>query len=201
LGLTIADLWDWQSQHLEWILEAIGDLMRAGGWSVAVFKANMGIANGGTIDLIRGGTHPDGYYAEVSRSVLGLTNQAITFYDSAFATKGLAKYVTVHEFAHVWDNAQGGSLSGGMQRATKSSGIFYDYPDGTCPLGPLCYNPNGSPVSDYATASADEDWAETVTSLVYPSFPTFSGGDSTRRNYARSKLGTPSPPASKRGAQ
>jgi RHS repeat-associated protein len=202
LGLTVVELWDWQSQHLEWILEAINDLMSAGQWSVATFKANMGIATGGTIDLIRGGKHPKNWFAAVNDKDLLHANQSITFYDDLFDQgKDKVKFYAVHEFAHIWDNAQGRSLSADLQDYTGSTGFRRNWPIGSCNFGTACYTPKGNTVTGYGRADAMEDWAETVAASVYPRSRFVAHLDPARMRYAREQIGTPALPSSQRNVR
>lgn len=64
--------------------------------------------------------------------------------------------ILAHEFAHLWDFAQGGTLSGGLMAAAGASG---DAPN---------YNPGDPRVpSNRATFNGYEDWAEAVDATLF----------------------------------
>jgi RHS repeat-associated protein len=93
LGVELKWLWDWIAFELEWVLEAIQDMMDAANWSSSYFQEEMG----GKVLLarVRAGSDLSGFE----------DNGVITFYNGAFnnmnsPTAGMRLQVTA--FQTVW---------------------------------------------------------------------------------------------------
>jgi RHS repeat-associated protein len=84
----------------------------------------------------------------------------------------------VHELAHVWDYSCNLCMSGGMMAETGGSN-----------LGGV-YQPGGVPPTDYAAGNQYEDWAESVTSYLYPSRAQYPW-DSIRQGFVADALANP----------
>lgn len=160
-------------------------------WDVDRFKAAMGLSSGSVIDIAR--ERSSGEYLVVTDDYWDRPTK-ITFYNGTFSNPDGATWVVVHELAHVWDAAQNGSISSGLQERTGSTGFVRRKNDGTCAWGPLCYTAKGTTASGYGGADAREDWAESVAATVYPTNGRYmidgvnrwdATNDYTRREYVR----------------
>lgn len=188
-GITVVNAWqDWTFGAIQLLLTALYDLIRVAGWDhVSPTDVKNILTNNGAITAIyvyRGGANGTGagvlQYRESDRSA------HITLWDAAFETgrrgdpaDDMTKRTFVHELAHVWDFANGGSLSQGIETAT--GGATLD--DGT-------YHVGGHPASSYAEESREEDFAESVAASVYPDMKMYThkgkrNMDRARRLYIR----------------
>ncbi|MDQ5823766.1 MAG: S-layer homology domain-containing protein [Chloroflexota bacterium] len=182
LGLKLEG--DWKPYQLQWLLEAIHDLMRAAGWNYDAFKS----AIGGGMTVVREKGDP-------SEELVGRYDGKLHVYDYAFDNdvefkKGFAKRWLVHEVAHRIDHA---SWNGKYD--AKSAGLCAGTGWFSCgmagyiggkyspkPCGQYtCHSydggvPAGSP-SRWARDNNDnpdspaEDFAETVAAMVYANDP------------------------------
>jgi hypothetical protein len=96
--------------------------------------------------------------------------------------KFYVEHFTVHELGHVWDHNCQDCMSIGMETATKGK---------TDPNGQ--YMPDGTPPTSYASSNRGEDWAESLTSVIYPDHPYPKPwiDPNGRYSYVKSKLGYP----------
>ena len=168
-GYQLGNLYDWQSYELDWVLGGTKRLIEVAGWTIDVFKAAMGIANGGRIELVRERANGNlGGYAEPAWFHFRGTAR-ITLYDLAFTSETNSMRTIVHELAHVWDFAQSGRLAGDLQRTTGGTGTTGMFP----------YRPGGTPASRYARTSRWEDWADSVAAVVIPEHEEFRAPGTT----------------------
>jgi hypothetical protein len=79
------------------------------------------------------------------------------------------EYETTHELAHIWDNECGGCMQTGFVNATggseSGSGSTYVYRPRTAP-----------PIPGHDTTGW-EDWADSVTTYLYPDYPKSYNGN------------------------
>lgn len=153
---------DWTYETLLTVAESIRDLKAAGGWTVSDYRDRM--TNNGKYNL---------RLNRASFSFLDWNRPAdvdmqgntiiMNVYNALFKDIPETQHFNlVHEQAHVWDTASGGSLNGGtlssgMMQATGSSFTWYGQ-----------YQVGGVPASKYSKEHQREDWADTVAAAVYP---------------------------------
>ena len=164
-GYRILNLNDWLSAELNQLLEGTKNFLSTFHWNIDRFKTEMGLSSGSGIDIAR--EHSSGEYLAVTMPDLFRPTK-ITFYNGTFSNPDGAKWVVVHELAHVWDMAHGYSLSAGLQERTGSTGFIGRKNDGSCAWGAMCYTAKGTTSSGYGGADAQEDWAESVAATIYP---------------------------------
>lgn len=185
LGVSVDNLWNWSFADLNSILDALLLFLERTGWTDDTFKEKMG-----PVTIKRSYSRPQAtiFGGETLARVDAnwLNGSTITFYDGAFDPGKITK-VTIHEFAHVWDNNSNNDLSRDMEKATGSKT--------TCQLLIFCtYQPGGSPASNYGGTNAREDWAEAVTGFILPEEPDYQNPDGSRRmddaryNYVKEQL-------------
>jgi len=157
------DLAQWTDETLRVVAESVRDLKAAAGWSISDYSDTM--TNNGKYSLRLNRTSTYAWYSNLPANVdMRGTTIIMNVFDALFDDDPETQlFNLVHEQAHVWDTATGGSLNGGalsgdMMRATGSSYSWFG-------LGP--YQAGSAPASDYYP-NHREDWAETVAAAVYP---------------------------------
>ncbi len=152
----------WTDDTLRVVAESVRDLKAAAGWSISDYSDTM--TNNGKYSLRLNRT--SGYFWDGNRPAdVDMRGSTIIMnvYDALFKdTPQTQHFNLVHEQAHVWDTATGGSLNGGtmsgdMMNATGSSVNWFGG-----------YQVGGVPASSYGKNDQREDWAETVAAAVYP---------------------------------
>jgi hypothetical protein len=172
--MYVADLATWKYSQLKQVLAGIGKLQAAAGWSDADFinamtgggKYQVGLYRQNMID-VGNKTYGRTFLNEETKTI------SVTFADGAF-THGdtMAQITTVHELAHVWDDASGGTLSNNMAAATNGY-IGCSWAVDCILNGDNHYVPGGAPASNlrYEVGAdrftAAEDWAEAVAGSVF----------------------------------
>jgi RHS repeat-associated protein len=162
-GLTVKNLFEWESKDLQIILRSAQHFAKAAHWNSATFKNNMTRDGQITVFLHRGHAEPvPGRWADTWGA--GITDTDITFYDPFFNSTDdrMRQAVAVHELAHAWDAAWYGAPGVGMMLATGSS---YDLSAN--------YSPGGDVATEYAKTDHFEDFAEAVTQRVYPWYASY----------------------------
>jgi hypothetical protein len=99
---------------------------------------------------------------------------------------------TVHEFSHIWDDNCDDCMSKGLLDVT--GGKYYEGVHTFIgKIIPATYKPGGHPPTSYAMSNPREDWAESVTAVVFPGYATLPGFDQSRQNYVNNSFKRPSP--------
>jgi RHS repeat-associated protein len=129
-------------------------------------------------------------FTDVQYTIDGTTNNMYTtgnndIHLDPVLVNGHADYIThetVHELAHIWDNSCNDCLSkelltitnGKQTDAIRIFGLKF---------GEDVYTPGGEPPTDYGTKNRQEDWAESVTSVIYPGYADEYDWDQQRRDF------------------
>jgi hypothetical protein len=191
LGLQVNHPEDWKYHELQQVLEGIGRLQKAAGWSDTEFKNAM--TGKGTYAVFLSRTDKIDIVDETYATTIANSETkmiSVIFADKAFNEGDTMTQITaVHELAHVWDAASGGILSNNMAAATGSYNGCTSYWD--CYRNGIHYVPGGSAASEYASRNYREDWAEAVAASVftddprYVSFFGYANMDQTRASYVQ----------------
>lgn len=100
-------------------------------------------------------------------------------------TTDYIEHETVHEFAHIWDNNCGNCKSNGMEMLTGSYTSEQKFLFWTIQK---TYNPSGKTPTSYAMGNSLEDWAESVTAVIFPGYASNNPWDERRQDYVRGNL-------------
>jgi RHS repeat-associated protein len=207
----------WTVQELEWMIDAINELlryMRKGAYSYEAFKDIMGIGANESVDLVN--TAVDPRINSILKENCGamctdrdggrLIGVNPGEFSEEYYRRGGSKadfelgfkYSFVHELAHLMDVRHGRMYSDGLN----------NYEITGCIARPLCahedsvssYGQNCAPSGGSCPYQEQEDWAETVAAEVFPGYQLDVVGSKDPNNaprhraYARCKLGAGSCP-------
>ena len=101
------------------------------------------------------------------------------------------KYITeetVHELAHIWDKNCDDCKSKGLVKATGGKEEEFRILWWTLSYS---YKPDGITATNYGMGHRREDWAESVTAMVFPGYATNNPWDQRRQDYVNTFFITP----------
>jgi hypothetical protein len=98
------------------------------------------------------------------------------------------KHETVHELAHIWDKSCNDCMSRGLMRASggheKAPDLFLLFSE----LNDPDYSYGGQPPTKHAKINRGEDWAESLTAVIFPGYAEYNPWDQNRQDYVLSFL-------------
>jgi hypothetical protein len=101
------------------------------------------------------------------------------------SSEGYIMHETVHELAHIWDNNCGNCKSDGMTMLTGSYTTVQKNLFGTVQK---TYNASGKTPTSYAMKNSLEDWAESVTAVIFPDYASTNPWDERRKDFVKGNL-------------